>query len=72
MCRRYRRWGLTQEQLEKEEPEFTPCRLYLDADTTPAEASTLILAAFGATYVNQLIDALIDLFEIQPNRGKEE
>lgn len=58
---------MTQEQLKKERPI-----IHLDGDTTPREAATLIMATFGATYVNQLIDALIDLFEIQPTKTKEQ
>lgn len=46
-------------------------RLYLDADTTPYEAATLILAAMGPVYVNELIDALVDVLQVQPNRDKE-
>lgn len=42
--------------------------LYLDADVTPSEAATMILAALGPVYVNELIDALIDTFEIQPGK----
>lgn len=45
--------------------------IYLDTNVTPYEAATLILAAFGPVFVNELIDALIDVLEIQPNRDKE-
>lgn len=42
--------------------------LYLDADTTPYAAATLILAAMGPVYVNALIDGLIDVLEVQPSK----
>lgn len=46
-------------------------RLYLDADVTPAEAATMIVAVLGPVFSNQLIDALIDAFEIQPGKEQE-
>lgn len=46
-------------------------RLYLDADVTPAEAATMIVAVLGPVFSNQLIDALIDAFEIQPSKEQE-
>lgn len=46
-------------------------QINIDANVTPYEAATMILAAFGPVFVNELIDALIDVLEIQPNRDKE-
>ncbi len=34
--------------------------VYLDADVSPYEAATMILAALGPDYVKRLIDALLD------------
>lgn len=34
--------------------------VYLDADVTPAEAATMILAILGSDYVERLIDALLE------------
>lgn len=41
-------------------------RVYLDADVTPTEAATMLYAVYGPLYTDRLIDALIDVFEIQP------
>lgn len=46
-------------------------QINIDANVMPYEAATLILAAFGPVFVNELIDGLIDVLEIQPNRDKE-
>ncbi len=34
--------------------------VYLDADVTPTEAATMILAVMGPDYVERLIDALLE------------